>query len=182
MLVSALVVQASIAAFSDTTATNGDWSSGSVALTNNHADATFTTAGGMVPGDTDEACVTVTYNGDIDAQPVRLYGSTTESTPSDLGEYLDLSIEEVDIGTGTCAAPDTVEATIFTNDNTLSVNTGSFTASHTDWTSGLASNWAPTTTDDTQDYRITVTVKDNNDAQGLSATATFNWEAQSQSS
>lgn len=175
MLVSVLVVQASVAAFSSTTSTAGSWDSATVTLSNDGG-ATFATASGMVPGDTNQACVTVTYDGDVATAGVKLYGSTLEATPNDLGEYLDLTIEEVDIGVDTCAAA-TSTATIFSG-ATLSVNAGSFAATHTNWSDGLASNWTPTANGETQDYRITVTLQDNNDAQGLLSTATFNWETQ----
>lgn len=176
LLVSALVVQASMAAFSGTTDTPGDWASGTVALSDDDGTGTvaFTNDQTMVPGDSDQACVTVTYDGDT-ATSVKLYGSTTFTSGSDLGQYLDLTIEEVTIGTGSCGTPDTVTS-IYSG--TLSVNTGAFAVDHTDWSTGLASNWAPSASGETQVYRLTATLQDDNNAQSLDSTATFNWEAQ----
>lgn len=177
LLVSALVVQASIAAFSDTTQTQGgEWGAGTVALSDDDGtgQVQFSNDATMVPTDKDQACITVTYDGDT-ATSVKLYGSTTTNT-TDLGEYLDLTVEEVTVTTqGDCAGA-TQDAQIYTG--TLSVNSGAFTVDHTQWSDGLASNWAPSANGETQVYRITVTLQDNDSAQGLDTTGTFTWEAQ----
>lgn len=176
LLVSALVVQASMAAFSGTTDSQGNWDSATVALSDDDGsgEVAFTNDSGMVPADSDQACITVTYDGDT-AVNTKLYGSTSFSSSSDLGQYLDLTIEEVTIGTDTCSTA-TVDAELY--NGTLSVNTGAFTIDHTSWSDGLASNWAPSSSGETQVYRLTVTLQDDNNAQGLDTTATFNWEAQ----
>lgn len=176
MLVSALVVQASIAAFSGTTDSPGNWGSGTVALSDDDGtgEVQFSNDGTMVPADSDQACITVTYDGDT-AASVKLYGSTTFTSATDLGQYLDLTVEEVTMGTDVCADA-TPDAELY--NGTLAVNSGAFTVAHTDWSNGVASNWAPSTNGETQVYRITVTLQDNNSAQGLDTTATFNWEAQ----
>lgn len=181
MLVSALVVQASIAAFSDTTNTQGgEWTAGSVTLTDDDGTghAAFTPETNMVPTDSDQACITVTYDGTV-AAAINMYGSTSFNSGSDLGQYLDLTIDEVTVGGGTCASPDSVDNTVY--DGTLSVNAGAFTVDHTSWGDGAAAAWAPSS-NDSQVFRITVTLQDDDNAQGLDTTATFNWEAQSQSS
>lgn len=173
-LVSALVVQASIAAFSDTTDTPGNWDSATVVLSDDDGvdQVGFSNDSGMVPADSDQACITVTYDGDTGAT-VKLYGATTGTG---LGEYLDLTIEEVTIETLNDCAGATVDNSLY--NGTLAVNGGAFTVDHTDWSNGLASNWAPTSSGETQVYRITVTLQDDNGAQGLDTAATFNWEAQ----
>lgn len=173
-VVSFAILQVSQAAFSDTTDASGNWSAGQVALSDDDwAGATFSSTN-MVPADTEQECITVTYDGNV-ASSVKLYGSTTFTSASDLGQYVDLTIDEVDVGAGTCATPDT-STNLF--NGTLSVNAGSFTVAHTDWSNGLASAFAPATSGETQTYRVTVTLQDTNDAQGLDTTSTFTWEAQ----
>lgn len=179
-LMSGLVMRASTAAFSGTTDTSGNWSAGTVALSDDDGtgQVAFTNDTGMVPADSDQACVTVTYDGDVDAE-VKMYGSTTFTSASDLGQYVDLTLEEVTIGTGSCASPASVDTTVYTG--TLSVNAGAFTVAHTAWADGAATGWtttAPATNGASKVYRLTVTLQDNNNAQGLDTTATFNWEAQ----
>lgn len=175
-MVSFAVLQTSQAAFSGTTdGSSGNWSAGTVALSDDDGttgQVAFTNDATMVPGDSDRACITVTYRGDV-ASIVKLHGSTTFTSATDLGQYLDLTIDEVT--GGTCDAP-TTTTSLYTG--TVSVNAASFAAAHTDWSNGLASNFAPSTSGAIQTYRITVTLQDNNSAQALNTTATFTWEAQ----
>lgn len=176
--VSGLVLYTSHAAFSGTTDTSGNWDAATVALSGTSSTA-FTSGTNLVPNDTDQECITVTYDGNADAA-VKMYGSTTFSSTEDLGKYLDLTIEEVTTGAGTCATPDSVDSTLFST-NTLSVNTGAFTVAHTDWSNGLATTWdssTPATNGATKEFRLTVTVKDDNNAQSQDTTGTFTWEAQ----
>lgn len=175
-MVSFAILQTSQAAFSDTTDSQGNWSAGTVALSDDDGtgQVAFTNDASMVPADSDQACITVQYDGNV-ASSVKLYGATTFTSTSDLGQYLDVTIDEVTIGAGTCATPDTA-VNIYTG--TLSVNAGAFAVAHTDWSNGLASAFAPSTSGATQVYRITVTLQDNNAAQGQDTTSTFTWEAQ----
>lgn len=173
-LVSFAILQVSSAAFSDTT-TPGDetWSAAEVQLSDdNWGEATFASSD-MVPADTDQACIDVTYDGTV-ASNVKLHGSTTTST-TDLGEYLNVTIEEVTVTDDDCAGA-AVDGELFNGD--LAVNTGSFAVAHPDWTDGLDSTFAPDGAGQVQTYRFTVTLADDNNAQGLDTTATFTWEAQ----
>lgn len=179
-LTSVFVMRASTAAFTATTDTQGNWDAGTVALSDDDGTGTvqFTNASSMVPADTDQACVTTTYDGDVNAE-IKLYGSTTFTTTSDVGQYLDLTIEEVTVGAGTCASPDSVDSTVYTG--TLSVNTGAFAVDHTAWADGATTSWtsaAPATNGASKVFRITVTLQDDNNAQGQDTAATFTWEAQ----
>ena len=100
-----------------------------------------------------------------------MFSATTAGTG--LEAYLDLTVER---GDGDCAAFGTSTA-VWTNgtDGDLGV----FLATATDYASGV-DNWQPTggLPDDTVPYRFTVTLQDNNAAQGLTTTVTFTWEAQ----
>lgn len=176
-LVSFAILQVSQAAFSGKTDSSGTWSAGTVALSDDDGtgQVAFTNSSTMVPGSTDRACITVTYDGNV-ASSVKLYGATTFTSTADLGQYLNVTIDEVTItGTDTCAAP-TTTTNIYTG--TVSVNTGAFTVAHTGWANGLTSSFAPSTAGSKQIYRITVTLQDNNAAQSQNTTTTFTWEAQ----
>ena len=172
-----MVMRVSSAAFTATTDTTGNWSAGTVTLSDDDGgvSAAFSNSSTMVPGDTDQACIAVTYDGDVATAGVRMYGSTT-STGGDLGEFLHVTIDEVTIGSGDCATPDTVN-TLFTT-APLSVAAGSFTSTHTTWSDGLTTGWSPSS-NETRTFRITLALQDDDGAQGLDTTATFTWEAQS---
>jgi hypothetical protein len=168
LISSALVYQASRAAFTDTTTTgNQTWSSGTVVIDDNTGGSTFFSGTNLKPGDNGEHCIVVTYSGTLDAD-ARLYATVSGG----LAPYLDLVVQE---GTGTPAG----DCTGFTSVSTLSAVSDTlqgFEDDHHDFGTG-ASTWAPST-GDTMAYRIYYNVQDTNAAQGLTAAATFTWEAQ----
>lgn len=177
--VSLLVLEGSNAAFSASTDTPGTWTAAQVSLSDDDGtgQAVFSSPATMVPGESDQACVSVSYGGDVNAE-VRVYGATSTTTSADLGQYLGLTVEEVTIGTGTCATA-TVDATVY--NGTLAVNAGSFAIAHTGWADAAPTSWtaaSPATPNATKVFRITLTLQDNNAAQALTTTATFTWEAQ----
>lgn len=174
-LVSMMVMRVSSAAFSATTDTGGNWTAGSVTLTDDDGSGSvaFTNDAAMVPGDTDQACIAVTYGGDV-AASVKMYGSTTTTTATNLGDYLTLTIEDVTIVTDCASA--TVNTTLFSGAD-LAVSGTSFSVLHTAWGDGLSTGWTPSASA-TKTFRITVQLQDDNAAQALDTTATFTWEAQ----
>jgi hypothetical protein len=130
----------------------------------------------MVPGSTDTKCVNVAYSGV--AADVRLYGTVTSSTPSgSLAPYLSTIIEEGTNATKTSAFDCTnfvAGATVHGPSKTLA----DF-ASKTNFGNGipvLASASAGGT--QVKSYRITVSLLDDNNAQGKNADVVFTWEAQ----
>lgn len=170
-LVAVFTVQTSLAAFSDSTANEGNaFSAGDVVLTDNDSDVAMFSASNLKPGDSEIGCIEVTYSGSLDAN-VRVYGAVTAG--DGLEDYLDLTIER---GTGTCAAFGTATA-VWTNGTNGDL--GTFMGSETDFASG-SDNWAVTGggADDVVPYRFTVVQQDDNAAQGLSSTVSFTFEAQ----
>lgn len=172
LISSALVYQASRAAFTDTdTPGPNAWSAGTVVIDEGSNGSAVFNASNLKPGDTDDYCIVVTYSGSL-AATAKLYASVSGS----LAQYLDLVVEESD---DTPAQ----DCTGFTADTTLSSNTEtlqSFGTAHHDFATGVSS-WAPppgNSTPQTRAFRISYTVQDNNAAQGLTAAATFTWEAQ----
>lgn len=168
--VSLLVVRTSRSAFMDTTENlPNQWTSGSVVLVDDDLASAMFSANNMVPGSLTN-CIEVTYQGSLNANVV-LYGALTAG--DGLDAFLGLTVERGTGGSfGDCTGFSLVE-TVYTG--TLS----GFMTDHTGFGDG-AGTWAPTggAPDDNMTYRFTVTLPDDNAAQGKTSTATFTWEAQ----
>ena len=172
----AMVWSASNAAFSGSTENPGNsWAAGAVTMTDDDSGvAMFNSVAGMTPASGDYVrCILVTYNGTVSA-PVKLWAGALGGTPGGLAPYLNLTIEK---GTGTTFGP---ACTGFTGASTIQATTtlSAFAAARTNYSNGLATGWTPTGTGQTQAFRFTVSVADNNAANGLNCTVPFTWEAQ----
>jgi len=165
------------AAFSSTTSNTGNsFASGTVTISDNDSGGAMLSLSNAKPGDSSASCITVTYGGSLSAN-VKLYGSTTGS----LGSYLTLTVTQ---GTGavgfgpTCSGftPDGSGSQIY--NGTLS----NFSSNYTNFSTGLSlTNASASTTwtnGNTRVYKFQVTLVNDNNAQGLSGTASFTWEAQ----
>ncbi len=167
-----LVLDRSSAAFTAQT-TNGvnTFAAGSIALTDDDSASAMFTMSGMYPGNIQTKCITVTYTSSVnDPSNIRLYASQTVAP---LSPYLNVVIEDGSISSGggfPGCGTFTVNASLFTGTLQTLIST------NTSFATGLGS-WNPATTG-TRSYRVTVTLADNNAAQGLSANATLTWEAQ----
>lgn len=153
-------------AFSDTTASQAnDFAAGTVHLTDNDAGAALVTLSGAMPGESSTGCILVTYGGSLDAD-VRLYA--TVSGP--LAPYLTVTVTRGTDPTpsfGSCASFVADTGDLF--EGALSSYPVSFGAGIADpdvWSSG-----------ESHSYRMRIELADNPAAEGLSATATFTWEA-----
>src|SRR5688500_8186614 len=101
-LVISLVAAGTWAAFSSTTANEGNtFQTGTVELTNDRGLSAMFAVSGMSPPQTETGCIEVTYTGTLPAT-VRLYGTTDAGG---LDAYLDLTVEKG----ATCAAFGTPE-------------------------------------------------------------------------
>lgn len=177
LLVSALIVTTSRAAFTTTTDNTGNsFTAGSVALVDDDLGATRFTVTAMEPGETITRCIEVTYNGTVDPQVVRLYsGGFIDS--GNFGDYLNVTVDE---GTGgdfsTCVG--------FVEDDAGAefANTLTFLdANHTNYGNGFG-EWDPSAAGQFKTYQITVELDaaTPNAEQNESVTAlTFTWEVQS---
>lgn len=165
--VSVLVMTSSRAAFVDTTDnTSNQFSAGTVVLNDDDAGSVLFNVNNLAPAQNRTNCITVSYTGSLAAN-VHLYGAASGS----LAQYLDVVI---DVGTGGSYN----NCTGFTSGSTLYTGTlANFAATRTNFVNGLA-GWNGATNPSSRTYRISVTLQDNNAAQGLSATADFTWEAQ----
>lgn len=165
-LTSTMVLRTSTAAFTGQTGNDANaWTAGQVILSDDDSGALFNALTGLVPGSTETDCIAVTYSGDV-ASTVRLHAAVTGT----LGPYLTLDIDRGTAATfGDCA----------TFVKVTDVYDGKLSALGTDWASGHAgaTTWAPDSSD-TVAYRFSFSLDDDNAAQGLTAGATFTWEAQ----
>lgn len=174
LFVSFLVLGTSRGAFSDTTSNvSNSASAGSISIEDDDSGSVMFNVSGMVPNDTAINCIEVTYQGDVTpSSAIQLYRSGA-NTGSGLDQYLDLDIE---IGTGgsfgSCAG--------FSASSTLFNNTlQNFAATHLDFASAIGTGWTPTGAGQSRTFRFTLTLQDDNAAQGLSAGFGFTWEARS---
>jgi hypothetical protein len=121
----------------------------------------------LVPGATEQRCIEVTYRGDADPRPVRLYGTGISGA---LAPYLDLTVE---IGR---AAPGAFGscATFVRSSTVYSGTLAGFAAAHGSYGTG-APTWNPTEERETRSFRFTVAVQDVPAAAGLSAGFGFSW-------
>jgi predicted ribosomally synthesized peptide with SipW-like signal peptide len=169
-------------AFSSTTANEGNsFAAGTVVLSDNDTGSSMLALTSAKPGDSDVSCINVSYTGTL-ASTVRLYGTTTGTG---LDQYLDVTVTR---GTAAAGFDDctgfTPDATDYDgagpNGNgvvysgTLQGFADSYAAGLVDPTSGSPESW---TNGEAHVYKVSVSVQDNNAAQGLNATQTFTWEA-----
>ncbi|MGA2512612.1 MAG: hypothetical protein ABSG37_03230 [Candidatus Limnocylindrales bacterium] len=173
VVVGALVVVGSRAAFSATTANSANsWSSGTVVLADDDSGSAMFTVTAMKPGSSNVKCIAVTYSGSLTPATINLYGTVAGSG---LSTYLTTTVE---IGTGGSFS----SCTGFISTSTIYSGTlANFGTTYTNWATGLAT-WSPASTPDSRTFRVTTTLPSGtgNAAQGLNATATFTWEAQNQ--
>lgn len=164
------------AAFSGTTSNTGNtFATGSVTISDNDAGSAMYTVTGKKPGDTVTTCIKVTYTGSLPAD-VKLY---TLSTLAAGASYINLTIDK---GTGNPTFPG---CTGFTSQATIYTGTlGGFAGAKNSYANGVAAYPGAQTEwdqNDTAVYRFTLTVQDDNNAQGLSiASHDFTWEARNQ--
>jgi len=179
-LVAGLATIASFAAFSSTTEnSDNDFDAGTVYITDNDGgvDMLYDLTN-QKPNDSQVSCIKVTYQGTLDAA-VSFYGSA----PGTFGAYVTLTVEEGTSDSSTfpnCGAF-TPTATVYSGE------LDEFATDNSDFATGLPTvdddggDWV---TGDTQVYRFTVTLQDDNAANGESSGPlgtdphSFTWEAQ----
>lgn len=181
LLVALLVLRSSEAAFSAHASDEGnEWSSGSITLSHNNstASAMFHLGDGVMgPGEERSRCIQVEYDGTLPddyAVAVTLYA---ENPVGDVLDYLDL---EVQVGTST--DPDEYgTCTTFVADGAPLVSgttVADFAATSSSFLTG-AGPWEPAGSPEVRTYKFTVTLQDDDAAQGRTGKVDFTWEAQS---
>jgi hypothetical protein len=171
LVMSLLVVTGSQAAFTASTANGSNtFTAGTVSLADDDAGSVMFNLTGMKPGDTATKCVNVNYTGSL-AADVKLYGTVGGTG---LATYLDTT---VDVGTGATGGA-ALDCTGFALGSNLHNGTlAAFGTAHTDYSNGLG-GFTGATNPSAKSYRVTVTLQDNNLAQGKTASVAFTWEAQ----
>lgn len=165
------VVQTSRAAFTASTSTAGsNVSAGSVALASDAAASVPFDISNMKPGDTASRCVNVTYGGSLTAD-VRMYGVVTGSG---LAPYLDTMI---DVGSGAAGGAAMSCDGFATSSNLHAGTLAAFGAARSNYANGLT-GFASAATGALKSYRVTISLRDDNSAQGKGAGIVFTWEAQ----
>lgn len=177
--VGAITGRVTYALFSGTTENTGNlFAAGTVSISDNDSGDALVSLTSAKPGDTSTGCIMVTYDGSLDST-VRLYASISGG----LADFLTLTVTR-----GTDSAPSFSSCTNFTPDGTDYngfgpgvIFSGSLAVYPTTYAFGMVDpddaspeTW---TTSEAHSYRYSITLDNNNAAQGLSATVTFTWEA-----
>jgi len=167
------------AAFSGPTASAGNgFTAGTVAIGDNDAGASVVSLTAAAPGAVSTGCIAVTYTGSLDAG-VRLYSALTGT----LAPYLTLTVTR-----GSDPSPAFASCSGFTADTTNYLGLGPgvlynglLSAFPTSYATGIVDPLAATpetwTTGERHVYRFSVTLVNDNQAQGKTQTAGFTWEA-----
>ena len=121
----------------------------------------------LAPGMTEERCIEVSYHGDADPRPVRLYGTGISGL---LAPYLDLTVEIGRAAPGSFGSCSSFVPTGAMYTGTLA----GFDAAHGDYATGI-STWNPSGERETRHFRFSVAVQDNPAAAGLSVGFGFSW-------
>ncbi len=168
-----IVWAASYSAFSATTANpTSNWTSGTVALSDDDNDTALFTASNLKPGATGTKCVNVTSTGSL-ASTVKLYGTSYSSTKG-LADNINLKVEQGTGSTNAACSGFTGASTLY--DGVMST----FGTTKTSFANGVGS-WAPTgTATEVKSFRVTYTLSATtpDTAQGGSAALGFTWESQ----
>lgn len=173
---------ATYSAFSSPTTNSGNsFATGTVLITDNDLDSAMLSLSNAQPGASDTSCILVAYLGTL-SSTVKLYGSVAGA----LAPYLTLTITR-----GDDLTPIFDDCVGFTPDLTDYIGAGqgviyqgalsAFPASYAtglvDPVAGSPETW---TVAEARVYRFVVSVVNDNNAQGQSATASFTLEAQNQ--
>jgi hypothetical protein len=124
----------------------------------------------LSPGATVERCIAVTYWGNTDPDPVRLFAAATSG---DLAPYLDLAIHIGRDGTAASAS-----CAGFSPSGSLFAGTlAGFAATYASAATGRVT-WDPSDREETRIFRFRLTVQNVPAAAGKSATFGFSWRTE----
>ena len=181
-LVGAAVGFGTFSAFSSTTSNSGNtFAAGTVYLTDNDAGAAMYNVSAGAPGTNVVKCIKLTYGGTLPAD-VKLY---TTSSVNSIANQIDLTIEK-GTSSGNPAFPGcgtfSAESTVYSG--TL----GAFASAQNSYANGVGASPGSQTAwnqNDTLVYRFTLTLQDDNSANGGATPLTtgahaFTWEARNQ--
>jgi hypothetical protein len=171
ILIALLVVTSSRQAFvAQNDNVSNQVTAAAVDLTDNDSStAMFANVTGLMPGTNVDRCIDVTYTGSVDPTAVLLYINAAPT--GTLGPYLNLTI---DIGADTADPYRT--CTGFSSSSTLYTGTlADFATNRGSYATGL-STWDPVGSPETRTFRFRLSVQNDPNAEGLTATFGFSWE------
>ncbi len=175
-----VVAQSSYSAYSATTVNpTSNWATGTVALSDDDANAAAFTASNLKPGSTGARCIVVSSTGSLPSA-VKLYGTGATSTNA-LASNINLSVTQ---GTGGSFGSCTGYTPLTSGSNVYTGTLADFGATATNFSTGQGTwNTAGVATGaaaETRSYQITYTVKPDapNTTQAGTAAIGFTWEAQ----
>ena len=172
------IVGSTVSAFSSTTSDSGNaYAAGTVLLGDNDAGAAMLNLAAANPGDSDTSCIRVTSTGTL-GSTVRLYGTVSGS----LASYLTLTVTRgTSTGSFDSCTGFTADSTDYTGNGPGVVYRGSLAAFPSSYGGALVDpkSSAPATwsANESHWYRFVVSLDNNTAAQGLTAAASFTWEA-----
>ncbi len=177
MLSGVMVLTATRGAFSaQTDNTSNVLAAGDVDIVDDDSGSAMFSVTNMVPGDSSQACIEVTYQGSVaDPGAVKLYSGGFSDSGS-LADELDITVE---VGTGgdfSSCAGFTSSSTIFSTDTLTN-----FGATHSSYANGVV-GWDPAGTPESRTFRFTIALPSDaaNTVQGDSVTnLVFTWAVQS---
>lgn len=181
-LVGTVVGIGTFSAFSSTTSNSGNtFAAGTVYLTDNDAGSAMYNVSAGSPGTSVVKCIKLTYGGTL-ASDVKLY---TLSSVGAVASQIDLTIEK---GTSS-GSPSFPGCGTFTAESTVYTGTlGAFGSARNSYANGVAAFPASQSAwnqNDTLVYRFTLTLQDDNSANGgatplSTGSHAFTWEARNQ--
>lgn len=178
-LLIAAVGAAVFSAYTSVASSQGNsFTAGSIQLTDNDAGSALFTVNGFTPGDSFVRCIKVDYQSTGGVQSdLKLYGTTGGTG---LDRYLDLRIRR---GTMPATGPSgdctgfTPDATDYDGNGAGVIYDSTLEAFGDDYATGTTDPAPAWSNGDTAVYEITLTVQNDNAAQGLGATQSFAFEA-----
>jgi len=181
-LVGAAIGYGTFSAFSSTTSNSGNtFAAGTVYLTSNDAGSAMYNVSAGAPGASTVKCIKLTYGGTLPAS-AKLYST---SSVNSLANQVDLTIEK---GTSS-GSPTFPNCGTFTAESTVYSGTlGGFVSTRNSYANGVSAfpgSQMQRNQNDALVYRFTLTLQDDNSANGGATPLTtgshaFTWEAQNQ--
>jgi hypothetical protein len=172
-----VVSQASYSAYSASTSNpTSNWTSGTVALSDDDSSTALFTASNLKPGATDEKCIAVTSSGSL-GSVVKLY-ATGAATTKALASSINLTVTQ---GTGGSFGSCTGFTALASGSSVYSGTVAGFGSSATSYATGVGT-WTPTgSASETRTYRVSYTLASTapDTTQGGTASLGLTWEAQS---
>lgn len=178
-----VVFQASSAAFSATTEnTNNNWTTGTVRLSDDDANAAIFNFGNSKPGDSVTRCIVVKSEGSLNAA-VKFYATQGTTFDPTLASAITVTITQGTGSSWTAAPACTGFVALASGPTVYSGTLAGLVGSSNSWSTGIATSnpWTPAGgSNETRTYKFELALPSNagNDTAGKTVQASFVWESQ----